>query len=104
MGDISYTPRVPGPRGPPAHPDPKTTESEPQRVALLEGVLLFEMRFMAANSQIRGEDLDTDDWPEAWGMGSSAADQAPPGAVEVILELEDLGEVRWLYELPVSQN
>ena len=82
----------------------RTTESEPQRVALLEGVLLFEMRFMAANSQIRGEDLDTDDWPEAWGMGSSAAGQAPPGAVEVILELEDLGEVRWLYELPVSQN
>ena len=82
----------------------RTSESEPRRVALLEGVLAFEMRFLDANAQIRDNELETDDWPEAWGMGAGVVGQAPPGAIDVRLELDGLGEVRWLYELPGSQS
>jgi general secretion pathway protein J len=78
----------------------RTRESEPRRVALLEGVTVFEMRFLDPGAQIRGDDLDTDDWPEVWGVGASVAGQVPPKAIELRLELTGLGEVQWLYELP----
>jgi general secretion pathway protein J len=78
----------------------RTTESEPQRVALLDGVIAVEMRFLDPGIQIRADDLETEDWPEAWAIGGTAAGEAPPEAIELRLELEDWGEVRWLYELP----
>ena len=78
----------------------RTSESEPQRVALLDGVQFFELRFLTSDIPLRGTELETDDWPEVWGVGPTAVGQAPPQAIELRMELADLGEVRWLYELP----
>jgi general secretion pathway protein J len=80
----------------------RTRDSEPQRVALLPGVTVVEMRFLPKNIDISPDDFDTEPWPETWGVGAEAGATAPPQAVELRLELEDLGEVRWLYELPES--
>jgi general secretion pathway protein J len=82
----------------------RTTESEPRRVALLAGVKNFEMRFLDPGAQLRGDELETEDWPEVWGVGAAVDGQAPPAAIEVRLELDGLGEVQWLYELPDAQN
>ena len=47
------------------------------------------------------EELDTEDWPDNWGMNaSSSAAVTPPQALELRLQLQDWGEVRWLYDLP----
>jgi general secretion pathway protein J len=82
----------------------RSSETEPRRVALLEGVSGFEMRFLAPDAQLRSDELETEDWPEAWAVGGSAQDQAPPEAIELRLELDGWGEVRWLYELPRSRS
>ena len=82
----------------------RSSETEPRRVALLEGVIGFEMRFLAPNIQLRSNELETEDWPEAWAVGGNAQGQVPPEAVELRLELEDWGEVRWLYELPQPRS
>ena len=79
----------------------RTSESEPQRVALLEGVTGFEMRFLQPGIQIfPGEEFDSDDWPETWGIGPGQSGAAPPEAVEIRLQVAGWGEVRWLYEIP----
>lgn len=81
----------------------RTSESEPQRVALLEGVNLIEFRFLGRSTEVRQGPLETDTWPEAWAIGGTGDAVQPPGALEIRLELDDWGELRWLYELPVSQ-
>lgn len=78
----------------------RTNESEPQRVALLENVNAIEFRFLSPDFQLRGLDFEYDNWPEAWGVNGASNGVRPPEAVEVRLDLEDWGEVRWLYELP----
>jgi general secretion pathway protein J len=81
----------------------RADDSEPQRVEILEGVLRFELAFMAADSQIDGDELSTEDWPENWGIGAGTGSGAqPPQAIEVTLEVEGLGEIRRLYEVPPS--
>ncbi len=76
-------------------------DSEPQRALLLEGVVSFELAFLSPQVTLRGAELDTDDWPDNWGLNASNSRLVdPPQALELRLELEDLGEVRWLYELP----
>ena len=75
----------------------------PQRARLLEGVLSFDMAFLGADIPLRGDTIDTDDWPDNWGVNASSSVLVdPPEALEVRLELEDWGEVRWLYDLPRS--
>ena len=78
----------------------RTRDSEPQRVALLEGVRNFEMRFLAPNIEIFADNFDSDDWPETWGVGPGSGAAAPPEAIELRMEVAGWGEVRWLYELP----
>ena len=78
----------------------RTSESEPQRVALLENVNLMEFRFLGESIQLAPNDFETENWPEAWGLNGGVGVNTVPDAIEVRLELEDWGEVRWLYELP----
>ena len=78
----------------------RTNESEPQRVALLENVNLMEFRFLAESIEIPPNEIETENWPETWGLDGGQGINTAPEAVEVRLELDDWGEVRWLYELP----
>jgi general secretion pathway protein J len=79
----------------------RTSESEPRRVALLEGVLDFRLAFLGPGVQISGEQWDTEDWPENWGITSGSNSEVPaPQALELWLELDGWGELRWLYDLP----
>jgi general secretion pathway protein J len=78
----------------------RTNETEAQRVALITGVESFEMAFLGPATELRGDSLDTDEWPNNWGINNDNNQVAPPEAVELRLELEDWGEVRWLYDLP----
>lgn len=78
----------------------RTTETEPQRVALFSNVSRFEMAFLAGSTEVTQGEFDSDDWPSAWGVGASGDDVSPPQAVELRLELLDWGELRWLYEIP----
>lgn len=81
----------------------RTSESEPLRVALLEGVNRVEYRFLGTATELRQGDFDTENWPEVWAIGGSGEPAPAPAALEIRLELEDWGEVRWLYELPQAQ-
>lgn len=81
----------------------RTSESEPQRVALLEDVNIIEFRFLGRSIEVPQGELETDTWPEAWAIGGTGQAVPPPGALEIRLELEDWGEVRWLYDLPAEQ-
>jgi len=81
----------------------RTSESEPQRVALLEGVLDFQIAFLGPGVELRGDEWDTDDWPENWGVTAGSNTQVPPPqALELQLELDGWGEMRWLYDLPLQ--
>ncbi len=82
----------------------RTSESEPLRVALLEGVTFMEFRFLGANTELRTGDFDTERWPEAWAIGGNGDAFRPPQALEIRLELDDWGELRWLYELPQADS
>ena len=84
----------------------RAANSEPQRVQLLAGVQDVELAFLPGLDQLEpareGENLQTRNWPESWVADTSQPGTgiAPPVAVELRLQLEDLGEVRRLYVLP----
>jgi general secretion pathway protein J len=79
----------------------RTSESEPQRARLLTGVDDFQLAFFGAAVSLGGEELDTEDWPDNWGVSASSTGAvAPPQALELRVQLQDWGEVRWLYDLP----
>ena len=82
----------------------RVNDTEPQRVALLEGVTLFELRFLGPDIPIEPDEFDTDRWQEAWAVGPASGGARPPEAIELRLELADWGELRWLYELPQTQG
>lgn len=81
-------------------------DTEPREVMLLDGVEYLELRFLGNLGELRtlrdSSDVDTRQWTESWAVDSTVpgSDQPPPAAVEVRLELEDLGEMRRLYALP----
>ena len=81
----------------------RTSESEPLRVALLEGVNRVEYRFLGTATELRQGEFDTENWPEVWAISGTGEPAPAPGALEIRLELDDWGEVRWLYELPQAQ-
>jgi general secretion pathway protein J len=81
----------------------RSSESEPLRVALLEDVTRMEFRFLTPGTQLPQGVIETENWPEAWAVGASGEATPPPEALEIRLELEDWGEVRWLYELPTPR-
>lgn len=84
----------------------RVEDTEPREVRLLEGVEYLELRFLASLGQVRSlrdsSDVDTRSWEENWVPDSSApgAVLSPPAAVEVLLQLDGIGEMRRLYALP----
>jgi general secretion pathway protein J len=70
----------------------RTLANEPVRVRLLGGVRAVRFRFLSSGRE----------WVERWpaaGAPGGADDRARPAAVEVILDLEDWGEIRRLIEV-----
>jgi len=70
----------------------RTLSVEPTRQKLLGGVRAVRFRFMGADRS----------WVERWPPGAGAsvdADRLRPAAVEVVLELDDWGEIRRLVEV-----
>lgn len=82
----------------------RAVDAQPQRAELLEGVLELELRFLESIDQLQVDRdlvIDTRSWERSWiaAPGAGEALPAPPVALELRLELEDLGEVRRLYGL-----
>ena len=84
----------------------RADDTEPQRVELLEGVERFELAFMGPNSELDLEEFDSENWPRNWAAGNTARDAStpPPLAVEVTVEVQGLGEIRRLFEIPRVQS
>ena len=84
----------------------RAPETQAQQVRLLEGVEVLELVFLgdlgAAEREGRGLTLDTRGWQASWVADTSAPDLelSPPVALEIRLQLEDLGELRRIYALP----
>ena len=84
----------------------RAVDVEPLTVMLLPGVDNLELRFLDAveNLQLdRNLVADTRNWARNWigEPGVGAPVPPPPAAIELRIELADLGEIRRLYELPV---
>ncbi len=82
-------------------------DSEEGSVLLLEGVEYLEIRFLPdlraleLDSDRNEGGLDSESWPENWAPVAGSTDGLqPPVALELRLQLEDLGEIRRLYALP----
>jgi general secretion pathway protein J len=71
----------------------RTLQAPPTSVVLLDQVKEVKLRFMTA------ERVFQDQWPPQGGSGPSSA-YSRPIAVEITLELEDLGTIVRLVELP----
>jgi general secretion pathway protein J len=84
----------------------RAADTAPQQVRLLEGVEAVELVFLGtltdAQRTGRGIELDTQGWQGNWVPDTSAPDSelSPPAALELRLQLEDLGEMRRVYALP----
>lgn len=83
----------------------RAVDAQPRRAELLRGVLSVELRFLESIDRLRVDrDLvvDTRNWERSWvaSPGVGDATRVPPAALELRLELEDLGEIRRLYALP----
>lgn len=79
----------------------RTDSNEPARVELLRGVERFEVAFLDPQQDVRDGDFDSRDWPRNWALDPVGEGiMQPPQAVEILIELEGLGELRRLYELP----
>lgn len=84
----------------------RAVDSEPQRVELLPGVVAFDLRFLDSLERLevdRDLIVDTRGWFTDWVAVPAAGAEpvAPPVALELRLELDGLGEIRRMYELPV---
>ncbi|MEP5569357.1 MAG: type II secretion system minor pseudopilin GspJ [Halioglobus sp.] len=81
-------------------------ETITQEVALLEGVeelrVLFLENIAGVDTVGSGSELDSRNWPESWVPDTSQPGSVlnPPLAVELILQLDDWGEMRRIYALP----
>lgn len=81
------------------------TGTPPLRVQLLDEVLALELRFLPTTAGLAlgsRTEVDTRRWPESWVADSSQPGSLPepPAALELSLELADLGWVSRLYVLP----
>jgi len=84
----------------------RAVDAEPQRMQLLRGVNAMELRFLETLENLevdRDFVIDTRSWVRNWvtDPGAGASVLLPPVALELRLELDDFGEIRRLYELPV---
>ena len=83
----------------------RTAGTEPVETAILEGVERFELRFLPTLSAVesdRNDVIDRRNWRESWIADLSQPGQmpSPPAAVEVLMEVAGLGELRRTYVLP----
>jgi len=70
----------------------RAQDSRPDEQVLVEGVNRFSMRFLNAANE----------WLESWPppSGLSATTEGLPQAVEVVLELDNMGIINWIFRLP----
>tara|TARA_B100001109_G_scaffold242428_1_gene227355 strand:+ start:225 stop:881 length:657 start_codon:yes stop_codon:yes gene_type:complete len=83
----------------------RTAGTEPVETAILEGVERFELRFLSSLSAVesdRNDVIDRRNWRDSWIADLSQPGQmpSPPAAVEVLMEVAGLGELRRTYVLP----
>ncbi len=83
----------------------RTAGTEPVETAILEGVERFELRFFPTLSAVesdRNDVIDRRNWRDSWIADLSQPGQmpSPPAAVEVLMEVAGLGELRRTYVLP----
>lgn len=84
----------------------RSGNTEPDTVLLLDDVEELQLRFLGSVENLevgsRSLALDTSDWSENWVADTSAPgdELPPPVAVEILLQLQDWGEMRRLYVLP----
>ena len=83
----------------------RTAGTEPVETAILEGVERFELRFLPTLSGVesdRNDVIDRRNWRDSWIADLSQPGQmpSPPAAVEVLMEVAGLGELRRTYVLP----
>jgi general secretion pathway protein J len=77
----------------------RAQDAEPLEQELLEGVKSVEFRFVDADNEWQTE------WPPArLGQGQSDDQVLLPLATEVNVDLEDWGEVRWLFRMPANHH
>jgi general secretion pathway protein J len=71
----------------------RTQATEPVRVKLLTRVRSIKFRFMNASRAW------VDRWPGSEAVGSADGERARPAAVEVVIDLEDWGQIRRVIEV-----
>jgi len=85
----------------------RSGDTQPARVRLLDDVVAVSLSFLDAADSLRlgsGSDIETRNWTENWIVDTSRPDELPlpPAAIELTIEMEDLGEMRRLYMLPIG--
>tara|TARA_B110000503_G_C7097316_1_gene392224 strand:- start:421 stop:1077 length:657 start_codon:yes stop_codon:yes gene_type:complete len=83
----------------------RSSAIDPQVVDILSGVEFFELLFLPDLAQLnigRGVDIDRRQWQSDWiaNVATPEATIDPPVALELILSLDDWGEVHRIYALP----
>ena len=86
----------------------RTTAIEPTETVLIEGVELFELRFLPSINAVdvdRNQVIDRRFWQENWVADVGFTDKLidPPAAIEVRVTLRDWGELERLYVMPSFQ-
>jgi len=86
----------------------RTTAIEPIETVLIEGVELFELRFLPSINAVdvdRNQVIDRRFWQENWVADVGFTDELidPPAAIEVRVTLSDWGELERLYVMPSFQ-
>lgn len=84
----------------------RAADTEPTSTLLLEGVEDLQLSFLGTLAELEVQmgaaALDTTNWAENWVFESAAPEDelSPPAGLEMILQLQDWGEMRRLYALP----
>ena len=86
----------------------RTTAIEPTETVLIDGVEVFELRFLPSVNALevdRNQVIDRRFWQENWVADVGFTDKIidPPAAVEVRVILSDWGELERLYVMPSFQ-
>jgi general secretion pathway protein J len=86
----------------------RTTAIEPTETVLIDGVEVFELRFLSSVNALevdRNQVIDRRFWQENWVADVGFTDKIidPPAAIEVRVILSDWGELERLYVMPSFQ-